>query len=269
MNYHQLRNEIVKPLRRCLIALTCLAGIAVTAGASADTKLDITNWKEILPEAVFAKLVEEATGKLTGYTANPSQFGTNAKRVQAEATNLIVYAEVAHRAGNANAIALREEATKLLDAAKARKADVAKEIAANLAKYKTLPSGGKGGDADLAKSTTLKIIMDVTVKDIDRRLTQYKRITAATLNSRQDEITRDMYKLAALSVAVTAHAPTADLPKGKTTKDWLSAAEEMRKHALETAAAAKAKKATDVKTSVNNLAAACAKCHDDFRVETN
>ena len=78
-----------------------------------------------------------------------------------------------------------------------------------------------------------------------------------------------MYKLAALSVATTAHAPTADLPKGKTTKDWLAAAEEMRKYALEAASASKSKKVPELKTAVNNLAAACAKCHDDFRVETN
>jgi len=218
---------------------------------------------------VYSKLIEDATTKLTGYTASPSLFAQNAKRVQAEATNLIVYAEVAHRAGDASAVGLREEATKLLEAAKAKKADVAKQSAANLAKYKSLPSGGKGGDSDLAKSTTLKIIMDVTVKEIDRKLTQYKRITTASFPGKQDEITRDMYKLAALSVATSAHAPTSDLPKGKSTKDWLAAAEEMRKYALESATASKNKKVPELKMAVNNLAAACAKCHDDFRVETN
>jgi hypothetical protein len=257
----------VKQFRCLLLTLVCLAGLAVTAGAGADTKLDITNWKDILPEPAFTKLVEESTGKLTGYTSSAAQFATNAKKVQAEATNLIVYAEVAHRAGNPKAAALREEATKLLEAAKAKKADVAKEISANLAKYKSL-SGGSGGDSDLTKSTSLKIIMDVTVKEIDRKLTQYKRITAATLATKQEEITRDMYKLAALSVAVNAHTPTTDLPKGKTGKDWQASSDDMRKHALEAAAAAKAKKANETKTAVNNLAAACAKCHDDFRVQT-
>lgn len=259
----------VKQLRRPLLALTCLAGIAVTAGAGADTKLDIANWKEILPEPVYAKVVEESAGKLTGYTASASQFAQNGRRAQAEATNLIIYAEIAHRAGNANAAALRDDAVKLLEAAKARKADVAKELAAKLVNYKSLSSSGKSGDSDLAKTTSMKTIMDVTVKGLNPKITQYKRITAAALGGKSDEVARDLYKLAALSVAVSAHAPTTDLPKGKTAKDWLSASEEMRTYALQAATAAKNKKASAVTAAVKKMDAACTRCHEDFRIETD
>jgi hypothetical protein len=257
---------IVKPLRPLLFALACLVAAGVTATAVDDIKLDISNWKDILPEPAYTKLVEEATTKLTGYTSSASQFTANVRRIQSEATNLMVYGEIMHRAGNPSGAALRDAATQLLEAAKARKADEAKKYAAALAGAKT---GGTSGETDLAKTTQLKIIMEVTVKDLDRNLTQYKRITPGTFASKQDQITRDMYKLAALSVATSAHAPTADLPKGKTTKDWLAAAEDMRKHSLAAAAACKAKKVNDVKKAVNDVAAACAKCHEDFRVETN
>jgi hypothetical protein len=136
--------------------------------------------------------------------------------------------------------------------------------------YKKL-TGGKSADLDLAKATSLGIIMDVSVKDVDRNLTPYGRLTSASINAKgkAEEVENVMYKLAALSVATSAHVPTADLPKGKTGKDWLDAAEEMRKHALAAAGAAKSKKISELKKAINDLKAACAKCHDDFRVESN
>lgn len=257
-------------LRRSIFALCGLFTLALCMGVSADSKLDISNWKEILPEAAYSKLVEDSIKNLTSYTASASQFNQNGKRVQAEATNLIIYAEIAHRAGNASAVSLRDAAAALLEAAKAKKGDEAKKLTAKLADYKKL-NGGKASDIDLTTATALKIIMDVSVKDIDRNLTQYKRLTSASFGAKgkAEEVTAAMYKLAAMSVATTAHVPTADLPKGKTGKDWLTAAEDMRKHALAAAAAAQGKKLPELKKAVNDLSAACAKCHDDFRVESN
>jgi hypothetical protein len=250
--------------------LWCAAGatLAITVSANADGKLDISNWKEILPEAAYAKLVEDSIKNLTSYTASASQFNQNGKKVQAEATNLIVYAEIAHRAGNPNATGLRKVATELLEAAKAKKGDEAKKLTASLADYKKL-SGDKA-DADLGKATSLKIIMDVSVKDVDRSLTQYKRLTTSSFGAKgkAEEVQANMYKLAAMAVATGAHVPT-ELPKGKTAKDWLTAAEDMRKSSLAAAQAAKDKKLPELKKAVNDLNASCAKCHDDFRVETN
>lgn len=256
-------------LRRTILAITGVCTLALCVGA-ADSKLDISNWKEILPDAAYTKLVDDSIKNLTSYTASASQFNQNGKRVQAEATNLIVYAEIAQRAGNANAVALRDAALKLLEAAKAKKGDEAKKLTAEVAGYKKM-SGSKGNDLDLTATTSLKIIMDISVKDIDRNLTQYKRLTTATFGARgkAEEVTAAMYKLAAMSVATTAHVPTTDLPKGKTGKDWLAASEDMRKHALAAAAAAQGKKLPELKKAVNDLSAACAKCHDDFRVESN
>lgn len=254
--------------RLSICAITAMT-LAITATVSADSKLDISNWKEILPEAAYTKLVDDSIKNLTSYTASASQFNQNGKRVQAEATNLIVYAEIAHRAGQANATALRDAAVQLLEAAKAKKGDEAKKLTATIAGYKKL-TGGKAEDLDLHKTTSLKIIMDIGVKDIDRNLTQYKRLTAASFGAKgkAEEVQAAMYKLAALSVATTAHTPT-EMPKGKTAKDWLTAAEDMRKASLTAAAAAKDKKLPELKKAVNDLSASCAKCHDDFRVESN
>jgi len=168
----------VNRLRTLLFACTALTTLALSIGASADTKLDISNWKEILPEAVYTKLVDESIKNLNTYTASASQFNQNGRRVQAEATNLLVYAEIAQRAGQANAVGLRKAAEELLAAAKAKKGDEAKKLAASLAGYKKMTGTGSG-DSDLAKTTSLKTIMDVSVKEIDRNLTQYKRLTPA------------------------------------------------------------------------------------------
>ncbi len=257
-------------LHRVLLGIFVLATFSLTSLALADSKLDITNWKELLPEAVYAKLVEDSAKNLASYCASASQFNQNGRKIQAEATNVIVYAEIARRGGNANAGALRKVAEDLLEAAKAKKAEDSKKLAADIAGFRTL-SGAKGDDLDFVKGTTLKTIMDVTVKELDREITKYKRMTTPVFNAKgkPEEVMHAMYKIAALSVPTTAHAPTTDLPKGKTTKDWLAASEEMRKHALEAANAAKNKKLPELKTAVNNLSASCAKCHDDFRVEIN
>lgn len=256
-------------LRTLLFACTALTTLALSVGASADTKLDISNWKEILPEAAYTRLVEESIKNLNTYTASASQFNQNGRRVQAEATNLLVYAEIAQRAGESNAAGLRKAAEELLAAAKAKKGDEAKKLVASLAGYKKMT--GTGGESDLAKTTSLKTIMDVSVKEIDRNLTQYKRLTPAAFaaKGKSEEVVAAMYKLAAMSVATTAHVPTSDFPAGKSAKDWLTAAEDMRKHSLAAAAAASGKKLPELKKAVNDLSAACAKCHEDFRVEKN
>lgn len=264
-------------LRGTIISLCGIFTLSLCVGA--DSKFDISNWKEILPPPAFNKLVEDSLKNLTSYTASASQFNQNGKRVQAEATNLMVYAEIARHAGELVMVdQLRDEAQKLLKAAQEKKGDQAKKITEGLVgwnKTRMAPGSSAGGnktsDLDLAKTTSLKIIMDVSLKEVDRNLTQYKRLTTASFGAKgkPEEITAAMYKVAALSVATTAHAPTSDLPAGKTAKDWLAAAEDMRKHSLAAASAANAKKLPELKKAVNDLSAACAKCHDDFRVEKN
>lgn len=259
----------VNGLRRFVFGLSCATGMILTALAQADGKLDISNWKEILPEGMYAKLVDDAAKKVNTYCSNPSQFNQYGKKIQAEATNLLVYAEIARRGGDANAAGLRQAALDLLAATKAKKPDEAKKLATAVAGYKKL-TGSATDDLDFAKTTTMKIIMDAGLKEIDtKNLPLYKRMTPTAFNSKQEDVIKDMYKIAALSVATTAHVPTGDFPKGKSAKDWLSPAEEMRKYALEAGAAAKAKKLPELKTAVNNLIGSCAKCHDDFRKEEN
>lgn len=258
-------------LRRIALACAAIMTLAISVGAGADGKLDISNWKEILPDAVYSKLVEDSIKNLNSYTASASQFNQNGRRVQAEATNLIVYADIAQRAGHGAAAVLRASGVSLLEAAKNKKFEEAQKITKNLASQAKLPGGAAiaTGEFDIAKATTMKVIMDMSLKEIDKNLTSYKRLTAASFPAKAEEVKYAMYKVAAMSVATTAHVPTADFPAGKTAKDWLSAAEDMRKHSLAAASAAGAKKATEFKKAVNDLSAACSKCHDDFRVEKN
>ncbi|MFO0814405.1 MAG: hypothetical protein U0796_14380 [Gemmatales bacterium] len=251
------------------IALACAGALTLAiTGAAMDSKLDISNWKEILPEPAFTKLVDDSVKSLLLYTSSPSQFNQSGKKIQIEANNLIIYSEIALRSGNKSGAALRETATALLAAAKAKKGDDAKKLAGELKTYKTA-AAKSSDDGDLTKSTSIKLVMD-GVKDIDKNLTQYKRLTTATLTAKgkAEEVTAAMYKLAAMSVATTAHVPS-EMPKGKTAKDWLSAAEDMRKHSLTAALAARDKKLTELKKAVNDLSASCSKCHDDFRTESN
>ncbi|HMO34722.1 MAG TPA: hypothetical protein PKA06_01640 [Gemmatales bacterium] len=258
----------MKRLRSIMMWCAALSVLMATVIAHADGKLNISNWKEILPEPAYAQLVGESIKNLTSFTSSPSQFNQNGKKVQAEATNLIIFAEIAHRAGDSKASGLRKVAVELLAAAKAKKGDEAKSITASLADYKNLTGDNK--DADLGKLTSLGTIMNGPVKEVDRNLTQYKRLTSTSLGAKgkAEEVQANMYRMAAMAVATSAHVPT-ELPDGKTAKDWLDSAEAMRKHALEAATAAKDKKLQELKKAVNDLTASCAKCHDDFRVETN
>lgn len=255
----------MKRLHRLVLVCAGAVSLAI-AGTAMDTKLDISNWKDILPEPAFTKLVDDSIKSLMGFTSSPSQFNQSGKKIQIEATNLIAYGEIALRSGNKNGAAVRDNAIALLEAAKAKKGDEAKKLVMKLNGYKT--AGTTGSDGDLGKTTDIKLVMDA-LKEIDKNLTPYKRLTSTTLSAKgkAEEVTAAMYKLAAMSVPTTAHVPT-ELPKGKTAKDWLTAAEDMRKHAIAAATAAQNKKLNELKKAVNDLSAACSKCHDDFRAES-
>jgi len=168
------------------------------------------------------------------------------------------------------ATAVRQAAQALAAAIEAKNLDEVKKQVAFLSNLKKLPpEGDAGADADLAATVPIKVLMK-QVQENNKKLVEYKRLSSAKFAERgkAEEITSTAHRMAALSVAITAHAPEKDLPKDKTKKDWLAATEGVRKATLELAAAAKAKNQSGVKAAIGRMDNACTKCHDDFRVET-
>lgn len=261
---------MLKSRRRYAAWLSGLGLFAVATLATADGKLEVGNWKEIVPEPHWTKIVEETTKTITEYTKSPSSFNMNARKTEVEAYGLITYAEIARNAGGDNAAkatTLRDLAIELAAAAHKKDAAKSKELAAKIADMKSLAAGDKAKAVDLAKVVEIDPLMK-NVENTNKEVQKYKRMTSAAFGPKTEEIQHFMHKMAAHSVAITAHAPTADLPKGKTTADWLKSAEEMRVSSLAGAAAAKKKNLADLKTAVNRMDASCTKCHDDFKVES-
>jgi cytochrome c556 len=257
-----------------LVVALAVVLLAASSGQGFDeAKLEISNWKEILPDSEFTKLVEASSKVISDYAKSPSSLNLNAKKLENEAYGLIVYAEVVRRGEGdlaKRAAALQGLAVKLAAAAKGKNAEEAKELAKSIAGFKSLKPEDEAAALKLADAVPMHNLME-NVQTINKEMTKYRRLTSAQFSAKgkPEEILQNAYRMAALSVAITAHVPTKDLPKGKTGADWLKSTEDMRKATLDLAAAAKAKKFADVRTSINKMDSACTKCHEDFRVETN
>jgi hypothetical protein len=255
------------------LAVVTLFGMPRDA-ARADAKLDVGNLKDLLPEAELSRVVDESAKVLQDYTKSAGNLNLNAKKVENEAYSLIVYAEVVRRGGSGDggkkAALLQQAAQQLAEAAKKKDLKAAQEQVKAITGFKSLKPGGDVdmADVDLSQAVPRHNLME-QVNAINKKMTEYRRMNAAAfqVKGKPDEVVINAHKMAALSVAITAHAPDKDLPAGKTKQDWLKATEDMRKATLEIAAAAKAKKQADMKSAINRMDTACTKCHDDFRVE--
>lgn len=254
--------------------------VLATPHAIADDK-DM-DWSKILPEAELLKLVEESGKTLQDATKSASVFNLKAKAVENEAYVLMILAQGGLKSGNADlakkSAALHEAATALAAAAKKKNLDEAKKQTSLVAGFKTLkPGDAKMDDVDMAKEIPVKNLME-EVQNLFLRFDKpqkgsYKRLTAAEWNAKgkTEEVTTAAYKMAALTVAITAHVPDKDqdAAKGQTRKVWLDTTEGCRVASLEMANAAKAKKQDDFKKAIDRLNSSCTKCHDAFRAEGN
>lgn len=270
-------------ISRLMLVTAVLALVALAARPASSTPAiaqdhlkDINNWAELLPEPVFQKILEDSVKSLQQMTRSSSEFNRQAKAVGNEAYSLITFAEVLRRANDGDmaqkAILLAATARDLAAAAKKKNLEDAKKHVATLANLKKAKADGdlKPLGEPLKELVPVHNLME-QVQVVNKEMIKYRRMKDADLKAKgkSDEVLRNAHRLSAYSVAITAHVPEKDFPKGKTKEDWFKATEEMRKATLEIATAAKAKNQSNLRTAINKMDAACTKCHDDFRVETN
>lgn len=277
---------IVPGLSRSAIGFSLAAMVVLTVvllsvprdAAAADLNLE-GDWKSVLPEPELIKIVDDSVKYLQDATKSTTELRTRAKPAENRTYVLLLCAQ----AGMASegdlakkAAVLKDASLTLTQAIKKQDLPTAKKQVEMLAKFKSMKPDGdaKVETVDLAKSIPIENLMK-EVTDTDKKLQEYKRLTAAafTAQKKPDEIATASYKMAALSMAITAHVPESDPdPKEKdkekqkmTKKLWLESTAEVRAATLEMASAAKAKKAADFKSAYARMDTACTKCHDVFR----
>jgi hypothetical protein len=237
------------------------------------------DWKTVLPEAELIRLVEDSVKFLQDATRSTTALRTQAKPAENRAYVLLICAQAGLNGDGdlaKKSAVLKSVALNLAEAIKKQDLATAKKQVEVLAKFKSMKPDGKteGGEIDLAKSVPIASLMK-EVGETDKKLQDAKRLTAAafTAKGKADEIATLSYKMAALTMAITAHVPEKDPDPKETDKDkqqmtrklWLESTAESRDATLEMAAAAKAKKASDFKAAYSKMDSACTRCHDVFR----
>ena len=170
------------------------------------------------------------------------------------------------------ALALQHAAAALADAAKKKNLDDVKKLAAEIADFKkAAPPADLKPLGSLSEKVPVHNLMEA-VQSCYKKHQEFGRMSSAAFGQKgkAEELATAAYKMAAFSVAITAHLPKdKDELKGKQPDDWLKPTADMRKATLEIAAAAKAKKHNDAKAAIRRMDAACTKCHDNFRIDTD
>src|SRR5262249_10132311 len=93
-----------------------------------------------------------------------------------------------------------------------------------------------------------------------------KELKADELKKQSEELVLMAYKVAAVAQSAVDWAEKIEVQGGdKTQKNWLQWSQEMRKHALELATAAKGGKPAAVYAAAGKLDATCTRCHKVFK----
>jgi cytochrome c556 len=266
---------------RLIVVTACLGLFALAAGSAPSTPFggqdnlkDINNWSELMPEPIYNKILEEAVKSLQDKTKSNGEFNQKSKALTNEAYSLIMYAEVARRASNGGmaqkALGIIATAKELAATAKAKDLEASRKHVAELA---NLVKKGNNNAANPVKEPLQELVpihnLMEEVQNVNKEMVKYKRMRAEEIKAKakSDEVQRNAHRLLAFSVAITAHVPDKDIPKGKSKEDWFKACDDLRKATLEISAAAKAKNQSNLRAAINKMDTACTKCHDDFRVE--
>lgn len=257
-------------LRFATVALGSLAfGVVAVAGfATADDKSD---WKKIMPGPELVQLVEESTKLLQDATKSASQFNMKAKTAEREAYAVAIYAQVGIHGGDADiakkSSALRDAALALAEAAKKKDFEEAKKHVAAIASFKTASPGAAKENVSLKDSVPIEDLME-NVNTVNKEFLKYKRLAGPAWNAKgkPEEIALNSRRMAALTVAIDAHAPDKDEAK-KTKKAWADSVKGVQIATLEMVEAAKSKKAAEWKEAYNRMDASCTRCHEVFRDE--
>jgi cytochrome c556 len=242
---------------------------AQSSNGAADMP-EAVDWKAFLPEAELTRVLAESVKVLQDATKSQTNFNTKAPLAENEAYVLIIYAEAGIQSGDEGlakrSAALQQAAAKLAEACKDKKLDEAKKQVAAIANFKNLKPADDAKPMSLGEGVPIKNLMK-SVNESDKVIKTYRRLTATQFNvkAKNDEIILNSLRMAALTGAITAHAPAKDEDKKKTRKHWLESTAEVREATIEMANAAKAKKPDAFKTALTKMDSACVKCHDVFR----
>lgn len=223
------------------------------------------DWKTVLTDADLTKLVEETAKTLQAATKSASEMTRQKKVAERQAQLLLLCSQagvgaegdLAKKCG-----ALQATTQALLEALRKGDQKEANKQAAALAKFKTAKGENAAEKIDVVKEFPIDPLMK-EVEETNKLLQGYKRM-ATKFNSGSADAALASQKMAALTMAITAHVPEKDEGK-KTKKVWIDSTSDTREATLAMTAAAKAKKYAEFKEAFAKMESACAKCHEFFR----
>jgi len=236
-------------------------------GSAADEKGDV--WKPTLPEADFAKLVED-NNKIIAESLKDKPTKATTRRARVAALMIAAFAQTAKGGDPAKLATLRDNAVKVAKALEDKKYDEAKNLTAGLNPMAAAAPGAKPGPVNVVEGVDLEDIMhqfstprskgegyEAFLVDIDEAKKPPKESELAKL-----EVVA--YKAAVIG-KLAELLPPKKMVKNQTPKAWKDFAQTMQKEGVAVAEAAKSKDAKAAKMAVSKLVNNCNECHKLFR----
>jgi hypothetical protein len=232
-------------------------------------------WKAVLPEAEFAKLVNTENKLLQDHIGKGIEERRNSTRGRVSALMIAGYAQSSMMAGGASAeqlAGLRDLAIKTSKAIEDGKADDAKKLAASLTPTAKGDAGAKKDPVDLNKLLDLEELMHqfkpekAGGKELEKKIKAFMQKRAPLTADELKEATVAAYQTAIIAQFTTGFAPKADEGKKKKA-DWLRWSQEMGDNAVAAAKASSVSKPDDkgVKAAFRKLDDVCANCHAVYK----
>jgi len=260
--------------RRAASALLLGLGLIFVTGQSEGAP---EYWKAVLPENVFAELVNRDAQVIRETLAKGTPDKKMAVRLRCSAAMIASYAQTQMLKGGSNAqqlAGLRDLALKVNAAVKDGKFDDAKKLTGELSPTAKGEANAKTTPVDLQKETELDIIMNQFKAersaglDIEKKFLALVKHRGKLSPEQYKEIVPMTYQMNIIGQYAEALAPERDEgPKKRA--DWVRWAQEMQRLTLEAAKAASAAKPDDkaVKDLLNKIDANCTSCHKVFRID--
>ena len=262
--------------RRAVGMALLVAGLAIVVApkmTAADPAANI--YKPILPEAEFARLVNEDAKIIRDSLAGAAGDKKLAGKAKTSALMIAVYAQGAMGkpgAKKAELGGLRDTALKVAKAVTDGKFDEAKKLAADLK-----PEGKADPSAkpvvDVHEPFDTDVLMQQFKPERSGGLDLEVKGLQKLMNKRQPFVADEYrqaahlsYRIAAIAQPCEAMAPAKDMGK-KTRAEWIKLSQEMSKLAIDAAQAASEGKADDkkVKSLLKTLETNCNNCHTTYR----
>jgi hypothetical protein len=268
------------------------------SGDSAAQKKNNGAWQVIVPKDENEELVARALSILQKEIGalnprKPKDLRTSLKRIRATALSLAALTQSGAAIAKDQKLAtLRDIALQLNTTAGKKDINGLKKLAGGLPVQKADPKaklgpvplrdavaepdnfmtvfrlrmhGGEGLDNDLRSTPDLRLEAGNGIEKKIQSLAE-DALKPADLKKQADELVLLAYKTATVAQSALDWGPNiVNAGAKKNQENWLKWAEEMRKHALELAAAAKKGNANAVFAAAGKLDATCARCHKVFK----